>query len=100
MSSKTMKAIQFHDYGGPDQLILENIPVPEPRPGEVLVKIVASAINPWDWKLRSGVYKSGMQVKFPVIPGIEGSGTVVKTGTDVTGFRSEERRVGKECRSR
>jgi len=88
MSIKTMKAIRFHDYGGPEQLILEDIPIPEPVAGEVLVKINTVAVNPWDWKFRSGKYKEGMQVKFPVIPGIEASGTVVMTGPGVTGFLS------------
>jgi NADPH:quinone reductase-like Zn-dependent oxidoreductase len=87
MSIKTMKAVRFHDYGGPEQLILEEIPVPEPEAGEVLVKIHAAAVNPWDWKFRSGKYKEGMQVKFPVIPGIEASGTVVIAGPGPTGFQ-------------
>lgn len=88
MSIKTMKAVRFHDYGGPEQIILEEIPIPEPGAGEVLVKINAVAVNPWDWKFRSGIYKEGMQVKFPVIPGIEASGTVEMTGPGVTGFLS------------
>jgi NADPH:quinone reductase-like Zn-dependent oxidoreductase len=83
-----MKAIQFHDYGGPEQLVLEDIPIPEPGAGQVLIKIYAAGVNPWDWKFRSGKYKEGMQVTFPVIPGAEASGMVEKTGPGVTGFQT------------
>lgn len=87
MSTKTMNAVRYHDYGGPEQLIVEKISVPEPGEGQVLVKVIASAVNPWDWKLRSGKYKAYIPVKFPVIPGIEGSGTIAATGPGVTGFQ-------------
>lgn len=81
-----MKAIRYHDYGGPEKLSLEEIPVPEPADGQVLVKVIASAVNPWDWKMRSGFYKAHIPAKFPMIPGIEGAGTIAGIGTGVTGF--------------
>jgi len=87
MSIKMMKAIRFHEYGGPDKLITDDIPIPEPGAGQVLVKVSAAAVNPWDWKFRSGRYKDAIPAKLPVIPGIEASGTVVKTGPDVEGFQ-------------
>jgi len=49
----TMKAVRFHAYGGADKLVLENVILPEPGQGEVLVRIHAVAVNPWDWKFRS-----------------------------------------------
>lgn len=87
MPIKTMKAIRFHDWGGPEKLILEDIPIPEPGAGEVLVKVAAAGVNQWDWKFRSGIYKDVIQAKFPVIPGAEASGTVVMTGPGVTAFK-------------
>jgi NADPH:quinone reductase-like Zn-dependent oxidoreductase len=87
MSVKTMKAVRYHDYGGPEQLVFEYAPVPEPGTNEVLVKIAASAVNPWDWKFRTGKYREYMQATFPMTPGIEASGTVAAMGPDVTGFR-------------
>jgi NADPH:quinone reductase-like Zn-dependent oxidoreductase len=87
MPVKTMKAVRFHDYGGPEQLVLDEILVPEPGTHEVLVKIIASAVNPWDWKLRAGTYKEHMQANLPMITGVEASGTVEAVGPGVTTFK-------------
>jgi len=56
----------------------EKLPVPSPGPGEVLVKMFASPINPSDLMFLKGDY--GLQKEFPVVPGFEGSGTVVEAG--------------------
>jgi NADPH:quinone reductase-like Zn-dependent oxidoreductase len=50
-----MKAVVLHAYGGPDQLRYEEVPTPELKPDEVLVKVSAASLNPIDWKLRSGL---------------------------------------------
>ena len=47
-----MKAIRFHDYGGPEKLVLETIPRPVPKAGEVLIKVHFTGVNPVDWKFR------------------------------------------------
>lgn len=73
-------AIRVHAYGGSDQLKLEEIPAPVPGPGEVLIDIVASGVNPVDWKIREGM----MQRPLPYIPGVEASGVVVALGEGVT----------------
>jgi NADPH:quinone reductase-like Zn-dependent oxidoreductase len=75
-----VQAIRVHAYGGSDQLRLEEVPVPAPGPGEVLINIVASGVNPIDWKLREGM----MQRPLPYIPGVEASGVVVALGEGVT----------------
>ena len=49
-----MKAITIHEFGGPEELLYEEMPVPEFGPGEILVKVHATAINPVDWKIREG----------------------------------------------
>ena len=53
----TMRAIRFHHYGSADELKLETLPVPTPAAGEVLVQVRAAAMNPVDWKVRSGKLK-------------------------------------------
>ncbi len=50
----TMKAVRIHAFGGPEELRYEDAPRPAPKPGEVLIRIHASAVNPADWKFRSG----------------------------------------------
>ncbi len=79
-----MKAIRYHEYGGSDRLVLEEVPIPVPGEGEVLINMKASAVNPWDWKLRSGKYKDQTPVTFPFIPGIEGAGVIESVGPGVT----------------
>src|SRR5262249_30657938 len=50
-----MKAIRAHGFGGPEVLHLDEIPRPDPGPGDVLVRVIASSVNPIDWKLRQGL---------------------------------------------
>ena len=73
-----MRAIRFDAFGDYDVLKLVDIPMPEPAAGEVLVKIAAAAVNPFDNTVRLG-YVS--QVSPPLIGGNEGSGVVVGAGT-------------------
>lgn len=85
-----MKAIQQHEFGGPEVLRYEDTPMPELQPGEVLVRVHAVGINPPDWYLREG-YKMlppewQPQVSFPVILGTDVSGVVEAVADDVKGF--------------
>jgi NADPH:quinone reductase-like Zn-dependent oxidoreductase len=84
MSTQTMRVIHVHRYGGSEQLQLEEHPRPEPKRGEVLVRIHAAGVNPIDWKIRQGVMKDVMPVTFPYIPGIEIAGVVEEFGPGVT----------------
>ncbi len=75
-----MRALQLHAYDAkPESISIENIPVPRPGPGEVLVKVAASPINPSDLAFLAGLY--GFKKPLPATPGFEGSGTVVATGS-------------------
>ncbi|MGR9223336.1 NADP-dependent oxidoreductase [Rhizobium leguminosarum] len=90
MSGETMKAIRIHAFGGPEVLRYEDAPKPEPKPGEVLVRVHAIGINPPDWYLRDG-YKAlppewRPQVPFPIILGTDVSGVVEAVADDVGGF--------------
>jgi NADPH:quinone reductase-like Zn-dependent oxidoreductase len=81
-----MKAIVIHAYGGPEVLKYEDCPDPVAGPGEVLVKVAASSVNPFDFKVRSGAMKSFIPLTFPAILGIDVSGTVEAVGPGVTTF--------------
>ncbi len=74
------KAVRIHGYGGPDVLRWEDVPLPEPGPGEALIEQKAIGLNYIDVYFRTGLYKvSG----FPAVIGQEGAGLVVATGQDV-----------------
>jgi len=81
-----MKAIVIHGYGGPEVLKYEDYPDPVPGAGEVLVKVAASSVNPFDFKIRSGSLKDFFPITFPAILGIDVSGTVESVGPGVTTF--------------
>jgi len=82
-----MKAVRIHQYGGPEVLTLEDVPRPEAGAGEVLVAIRASGVNPADWKIRAGLFKDFMPLRFPVILGFDFAGEVEGVGAGVTGFK-------------
>jgi NADPH:quinone reductase-like Zn-dependent oxidoreductase len=88
MSSKKMRAVRVHDYGSADQLKLEDAPQPEPKEGQVLVRLKAAGVNPADWKYRQGLYKAFMPLSFPWTPGLEGAGVVEAVGPGVTAYKS------------
>jgi NADPH2:quinone reductase len=88
-----MKAIRIHRFGpGDDVLQYEDVPVPEPRAGEVLVKIEAAALNRADLGLRKGTYRVAPE-DLPLIPGREFAGTVAKLGSGVDRFHPGQRVV-------
>ena len=82
-----MKAIQVHQFGGPEVLQLQEIPTPKPAAGQVLVRVHAAGVNPFDWKVREGYMKSMLPLTLPFIPGWDVSGTVEATGPGVTRFK-------------
>jgi NADPH:quinone reductase-like Zn-dependent oxidoreductase len=93
-NTANMKAVRFHDFDGPEKLIIDHLNIPDPNPDEVLVKIHTTAVNPMDWKLRSGMAKSYMTIQLPYIPGIEASGTVESIGKNVKEFRTGQEVFG------
>ena len=54
-SGPMMKACRVHRYGGPEVVVLEEVPVPEPGAGEVRVRVAATGIGPWDGWIRGGL---------------------------------------------
>src|SRR6266404_3513287 len=81
-----MKAVVVHQYGGPEVLKFEEYPDPAPGPGEVLVRVAATSVNPIDYKRRAGQTKDFYPIKFPGLMGVDIAGTVAKIGSGVEGF--------------
>jgi NADPH2:quinone reductase len=79
---RVMKAIQINSIGGPEVLQLTDLPIPEPGPGQVLIRVEAVGVNFIEIYFRKGVYKATL----PLTPGSEAAGTVEKLGPGVTGF--------------
>ena len=86
-----MKAMQYRDYGPPDRLQIAEVPMPEPGPTQLLVKVLATSVNPVDWKLHTGQYRRIMPVRFPSIPGFDLAGEVTAVGAQVTRFQPGDR---------
>jgi NADPH:quinone reductase-like Zn-dependent oxidoreductase len=81
-----MKAIVVHQYGGPEVLKFEEYPDPVPGPGEVLVRVAATSVNPIDYKRRAGLTKDFYPLRFPGLIGVDVAGTVAKVGPGVEDF--------------
>lgn len=77
-----MKAIQIRETGGPEVLERVDLPIPEPGPGQVLIRVEAIGVNFVEIYFRKGVYKATL----PLTPGTEAAGTVEELGPGVTGF--------------
>ena len=86
-TNAVMKAIVIHQYGGPEALKYEDAPRPEPKDNQVLVKVIAAAVNPVDAMIRSGKYEKAFGTTLPLIPGYDIAGIVEKSGAKVTRFK-------------
>ena len=89
-----MKAAVLVGFGGVDQLELREVPEPNTAAGQVKVRVIATSINPIDWKLREGMKRPGMSLELPAILGRDASGEVVEVGSGVTRFRPGARVTG------
>jgi NADPH2:quinone reductase len=88
-----MKAIRIHQFGpSEDVLQYEDIPVPEPKAGEILIKVEAASLNRADLSLRKGAYRISPD-QLPVIPGREFAGTVEKLGVGTSEYKLGQRVV-------
>ena len=84
---ENMKAVQVHNFGGPEVLRFEDAPRPTSESGELLIKVHAASVNAIDRKLRAGDMKDVFPLPLPYIPGWDVSGIVEATGPGVTQFR-------------
>jgi NADPH:quinone reductase len=84
-----MKAIQVRQFGGPEVLELQEIPTPKPGPGQILVRVHAAGVNPYDTYMRAGTY--AIKPQLPYTPGSDAAGTVEAVGDGVKKAKAGDR---------
>ncbi len=84
-----MRAIRVHKFGGPEVLLLEDVPEPRPEPGQVVVRIHAAGVNPVDTYIRLGSYAA--KPALPYTPGIDAAGVVESVGPEVSRAKPGDR---------
>ncbi len=84
-----MKAVRIHEYGGPEALVYEDVPDPQPGPQQVLVRVEAATVNPIDVAVRENRFPTPRQP--PKTIGSDGAGVVDRVGAEVTGVRPGDR---------
>src|SRR5437868_14904394 len=77
-----MKAVRIHEFGGPDQVQLEDVPVPKLERGKALVRIRAAGVNPVDWMVREHIYNPKGADRVPLTLGQDFAGVIEKIGSD------------------
>jgi len=83
-----MKAIQVHEFGEPEVMKIQNVPSPQPGPGQVLVEVKAAGVNPVDTYIRAGIYGDR---ELPYTPGMDAAGIVRQVGSDVKDLAAGQR---------
>jgi len=81
---KEMRAIAEEEFGGP--IALMELPVPEIGAGEVLIRVRAAGVNPFDWQVADGALEDEREHRFPLILGFDAAGVVERVGSEVTGL--------------
>ena len=99
MTQGFMNAVLLRGYGDLTHLSYEEVPIPVPAAGELLVKTIAVSVNPIDWKLRRGDLKEMMPLTFPAILGRDLLGEVVSTGDGISSLKIGDRVFGLVSRS-
>ncbi|ATG36753.1 putative alcohol dehydrogenase [Phaeobacter piscinae] len=86
-----MKAAIIETYGGPDHFRMAELPRPEPKPGELLIRIQTSSVNPVDVGVRAGNILPDEAANFPMILGWDAAGTVEALGPEIDDFAPGDR---------
>ena len=89
-----MKAVYYDDFGDANVLNVGDRPIPEPGPGEVLLQVGAASVNPIDRRLRAGELQHFFERAWPITPGWDVSGKIVKLGPDVEGWKEGDEVMG------
>jgi NADPH:quinone reductase-like Zn-dependent oxidoreductase len=90
-ANSTMKAVVLNEYGGPEVLKYQDAPRPEPKDDDILVRVIAAAVNPVDSYVRQGMFaKRGLDNR-PAIIGYDIAGVVEKTGANAKKFKAGDK---------
>ena len=89
-----MKAVRFHDFGGPEVLRLEDVEIPVPGAGQVRIRVAATSFSGFDAALRAGGLEGSSPLRLPHTPGMDVAGTVDALGAGVDEIRVGDRVVG------
>jgi NADPH:quinone reductase len=84
-----MKAIRVHQFGGPEVLKLEEVPDLEPAPGQIVVRVHAAGVNPFETYMRTGTY--AIKPELPFTPGADAGGVIAKAGSGVQRVKAGDR---------
>ena len=87
LAQSSMKAIVIHAQGGPEVLKYEDVPRPQPKEDEILIRVMAAGVNPVDVGIREGRFAHYSEGQFPHILGMDVAGVVEQTGSKVTKFK-------------
>src|SRR5215216_2595775 len=90
-----MKAVRIHSYGGREVLCYEDAPQPTPAAGEVLIRVHATSVNPFDCAVRAGYLGAYFNYTLPLILGTDVSGTIEELGEGVTEFALDDEVYGR-----
>ncbi|HKG58992.1 MAG TPA: NADP-dependent oxidoreductase [Pyrinomonadaceae bacterium] len=90
---QTMRAVALDEFGGPETLQIQNLPIPQIEAQEVLIRVEAAGVGAWDPYEREGrfVEITGMKPTFPYVLGTDGAGTIAAVGEDVSRFKEGDR---------
>ena len=80
-----MKAVRIHRFGGPEVIVIDDVPKPVPNPGEVVVKVEAAGVGPWDALIRRG--NSALPQTLPLTLGSDFSGVIDSVGPGLERFQ-------------
>ncbi len=87
-----MMAARIHEFGPPSVIVIEDTPRPAPGPGELLVRVAAAGVGPWDALIRE--HKSAVKIPLPLTLGSDLSGVIEEAGPGVSGFQAGDKVYG------
>lgn len=92
-AGEKMRAVVINRFGGPDELVVQEIPVPGIAPDQVLIRVEYAGVGAWDPFEREGGYARmlGIEARFPYVLGSEGAGSIASVGEGVSRFRTGDR---------
>jgi NADPH:quinone reductase-like Zn-dependent oxidoreductase len=88
------RAVRFEQYGGIDVLNVDDVDPPEPGDGQILLRVKAAGVNPFDTKLRGGMFAQSIPLSFPALQGSEAAGVIERVGAGVSGFAPGDELLG------